>query len=54
MFTDDEVHFVGIVPETEMNGNTSEAEIKRVCEEALEIGCYFEPLMDELKERNCI
>lgn len=54
MFTDDEVQFIGIIPESEMHNNTTEAEIKRVLEEALEIGCYFDPLMTLLRERNCI
>lgn len=52
LYSDEEINIVGIIPENDIQGQTTPQELRKIIYDALSIGPIYEPLLLDLESKN--
>ena len=54
LYFDEEINIVGIIADSELKGNTTESELRKIIYDTLSIGPMLEPLIEDIREKGYI
>jgi hypothetical protein len=54
LYTEDEITLISIIPEEDLTGTTTKAELEKVIYDCLSIGPMFDPLIKDLESKGLI